>query len=613
MMEVVSSSMDKRYECEYDGCDRVYTSKSNLRAHVRAHEGNLKFRCDFNGCTKAFSSSYSLKIHRRVHTGEKPFVCQEQGCEKSFNTQYRLTAHKRIHTGETFDCVHNQCSKQFTTRSDLKKHERKHTGERPYSCQVEDCGKSFIASHHLRNHEQTHQEDKDKFPCETDGCSEAFGTKKNLKRHVSFVHGDLSKNESATITLSSGIQSSGFEATPTNSFNSEMSLSPNFNTLLTSLLNDLTPSSPETQVLASSNAGLQSPLTTAAPSIIEHVHNPPLLQEPSSSTPVIPTSQSSFLNNNTSSISATPPVSSISATPSVPFVFATPPVQPTPHIPAPSSLLPTPPTPAVPSLPNTVNIGGMNVSTDVVRFIDALNTIQQLQNSGVLQNLVSVANLLSSFQNPQNTTVNTIANHDQHLVQQSVQHPPNFMSDTNYQTNSNNQLMLPNQTVIPAGYEHMSELPSNLCSQFSNWIPSTVNTYTNTESNEQTMMGNSNTFSPCNNTPITVHSDMNMLNDPLEISTQTTPIDLDTLLELASAEDPFNSLSSPLTVPGGSDFENYISAVTPQTSSTKQDMAIQTDLIISPNCCVQSGVSAEEQSPCCSNCCCTNGNCGQSN
>ena len=126
-MEVSDGS--NRVECFYDGCDRTYTSVSNMKAHAKTHEGKYKYKCDFPGCEKAFTSSYRLKIHRRVHTGERPYSCEEEGCDKTFNTQYRLTAHRRLHTGETFECPINDCSKQFTTKSDVKKHLRTHAGE----------------------------------------------------------------------------------------------------------------------------------------------------------------------------------------------------------------------------------------------------------------------------------------------------------------------------------------------------------------------------------------------------------------------------------------------------------------------------------------------------
>ncbi len=174
-----------RYECEYDGCERSYTSFGNLKTHLKSHKGKFEYHCDFDSCNKAFLSSYSLKVHRRVHTGERPYACNEDGCDKSFNTRYRLTAHNRIHTGETFDCY--KCSKQFTTRSDLKKHIRTHTGEKPYQCKEDGCSKAFTAPNHLKTHSLVHASVQS-YACKKSGCSQQFSTRAELQEHLSVDH-----------------------------------------------------------------------------------------------------------------------------------------------------------------------------------------------------------------------------------------------------------------------------------------------------------------------------------------------------------------------------------------------------------------------------------------
>lgn len=176
---------NKLYECIYEGCDRKYTSKGNLKTHMKAHEGKFNYQCDFENCDKAFVTSYRLKVHRRIHTGEKPYLCETDGCDKSFNTRYRLIAHQRLHTGETFNCEFEKCSKQFTTKSDLKKHARKHTGEKPYQCKVDGCGKSFSASHHLKSHSLKHSE----MGCYMDGCSFTCYDYAELQAHMLIEHG----------------------------------------------------------------------------------------------------------------------------------------------------------------------------------------------------------------------------------------------------------------------------------------------------------------------------------------------------------------------------------------------------------------------------------------
>ncbi|XP_041354238.1 metal regulatory transcription factor 1-like [Gigantopelta aegis] len=172
----------KRFQCDYDDCNRTYTTPGNLKTHQKTHTGEYTFICDQSGCGKSFLTSYSLKIHVRVHTQEKPYGCDITGCEKSYNTLYRLKAHKRIHNGDTFKCDGDGCTKFFTTLSDLRKHIRTHTGEKPYMCKADGCGKAFAASHHLKTHSRTHTGEKP-YACSKEGCTKAFSTNYSLKSH----------------------------------------------------------------------------------------------------------------------------------------------------------------------------------------------------------------------------------------------------------------------------------------------------------------------------------------------------------------------------------------------------------------------------------------------
>lgn len=138
----------KVYQCNYEKCNKQFTSPYKLKMHSRSHTGE-SFTCTFDGCNKRFVSQFELHKHSKSHIVQKDFVCEVDGCKKEYTTAHHLKVHKRQHSGERpFICDWEGCGKMFTTGYGLKSHYRTHTNERPYKCNYDDCGKAFKRTNH---------------------------------------------------------------------------------------------------------------------------------------------------------------------------------------------------------------------------------------------------------------------------------------------------------------------------------------------------------------------------------------------------------------------------------------------------------------------------------
>ena len=85
------------------------------------------FRCNAPGCTKSFKRSGHLKRHRLVHlpsAHRERFQCHLSSCNKHYSTKYDLAAHVRqVHEGaEVIRCSFHRCNRRFARQESLDLH-----------------------------------------------------------------------------------------------------------------------------------------------------------------------------------------------------------------------------------------------------------------------------------------------------------------------------------------------------------------------------------------------------------------------------------------------------------------------------------------------------------
>ncbi|KAL8784161.1 MAG: hypothetical protein Q9213_004135 [Squamulea squamosa] len=90
---IVGPLQDNRYMCVYEGCQKLFGRKENIRSHVQTHLGDRQWRCSH--CQKRFVRQHDLKRHSKIHTGQKPHLCP---CGNGFARHDALTRHRQRNT-----------------------------------------------------------------------------------------------------------------------------------------------------------------------------------------------------------------------------------------------------------------------------------------------------------------------------------------------------------------------------------------------------------------------------------------------------------------------------------------------------------------------------------
>lgn len=86
--------MSNRYTCLFPSCNASYSTKYNLKRHIKVNHLGIKlFQCA--SCPKSFATKQNLTEHSYIHTGDKPFPCPY--CNKCFRQASQVLVHKKKH------------------------------------------------------------------------------------------------------------------------------------------------------------------------------------------------------------------------------------------------------------------------------------------------------------------------------------------------------------------------------------------------------------------------------------------------------------------------------------------------------------------------------------
>nr|KAJ3412185.1 hypothetical protein HK105_002417 [Polyrhizophydium stewartii] len=103
--------------------DSIVTAKPLRRGPRRAADpANYRFPCTL--CDRAFTRKYNLEAHILVHQNRKPYSCSHKNCSEAFVRKYDLKRHIRTIHQRTYygPCPH--CQRQYSRIDSYRKHVR---------------------------------------------------------------------------------------------------------------------------------------------------------------------------------------------------------------------------------------------------------------------------------------------------------------------------------------------------------------------------------------------------------------------------------------------------------------------------------------------------------
>ncbi len=114
----------QRYICLV--CEKMYTSRYNIRMHMNLHTGNNVHTCRY--CGRKFAHKHVYESHLRTHTGERPFACEK--CERKFGDRSNCASHMKrcgLHGGANSGSNNNNSDSSPVVKQEQEEEEEEKT------------------------------------------------------------------------------------------------------------------------------------------------------------------------------------------------------------------------------------------------------------------------------------------------------------------------------------------------------------------------------------------------------------------------------------------------------------------------------------------------------
>lgn len=109
------------FKCDWEGCNKNFPNKYNLKRHINTHRGEKPFKC--KTCETGFANKQDLQRHMFTHTGEKPYKCSK--CKHRTNRQSNLDKHVLSQHSDVRQFICEGCSQSFAVKQTWQRHMKK--------------------------------------------------------------------------------------------------------------------------------------------------------------------------------------------------------------------------------------------------------------------------------------------------------------------------------------------------------------------------------------------------------------------------------------------------------------------------------------------------------